>query len=208
MTWIPLSLCYPTELIKTIQPEELASSVSNETSSDDDDEFSWYKPVAVILKPATQRDFQKLLKDDRILDELIRPPHYYKSPNYYHHQPDPAPQRPSYWPSSAVQDSWEFENPQGFPPYSQGRHYERQQPDRLRDVYDRFDLPDHVQGNLLSLARMGLVAIPTKEIGSRKNDADNERGTRILLLLFFNNMHNFVIPPCNFRCPVKKRTSA
>jgi hypothetical protein len=27
-------------------------------------------------------------------------------------------------------------------------------------------------------------------------------------LLFFNNMHNFVIPPCIFRCPVKKRTSA
>lgn len=163
LTWVAMSLSYPTELTRNLQPELESAESASFNVTNEDDEFSWYKPVAVILKPATQQDFEKLLKDDK-LDELLRPPYY---------QQRQQPPRPSYWsPSAPVQDSWGFD-PEEFPPPYQGRHYER--PDRLREAYDRFDLPDHVQGNLLSLARMGLVAIPTKEIGSTKNDADNEQ---------------------------------
>jgi hypothetical protein len=152
--WASTALSYPTDLIPNFQPEESANVTS-------DDELSWYKPVAVILKPATQRDFQELLKSDRV-DELLQPSH---SP--FHQQ------RPYDWPSPA-QDSWYFD-PEELPPY-QGRQFER--PDRLRDAYDRFDLPVRVQSNLLSLARMGLVAIPTKEIG-HKNDATEELGKTV-----------------------------
>jgi hypothetical protein len=154
--WAVTSLSYPTDLIQNVHPEESANATS-------DDELSWYKPVAVILKPATQRDFQELLESDR-MDELLNPS--FSRPAFHQQW------RSSYWPSPA-QDSWgEFDPAEELPPYYQGRHYER--PDRLRDAYNRFDLPDHLQSNLLSLARMGLVAIPTKEIGGRKNDATED----------------------------------
>lgn len=158
--WATTSLSYPTDLIQNVQPEESANATASH------DELSWYKPVAVILKPATQRDFQELLESDR-MDELLHPS--FSRPAFHQQR------RSSYWPSPAHQDSWGEFDPEELPPYyyqQQGRHYER--PDRLRDAYSRFDLPDHLQSNLLSLARMGLVAIPTKEIGGRKNDATEE----------------------------------
>ncbi len=164
--WATTSLSYPTDLIPNLQPEESGNATIS------DDELSWYKPVAVILKPATPRDFQELLKSDRIMDELLHPS--FSNRPFIHRQRRPAP----YWPSAAVRDTWEFDPAEEFPPYyQQGRHYER--PDRLRDAYNRFDLPDHLQSNLLSLARMGLVAIPTKEIGGRKNDATEELGKMV-----------------------------
>lgn len=160
LTWINVSLSYPTDVARNVEAEESASV----NSTSEDEEFSWYKPVAVILKPATRRDFQELLKGDQ-MEELLHPPHRYP---YDHHS-----LRSPYWPPAVPQDSWELPDPEEFPPY-QGRHYER--PDRLRDAYERFDLPDRVQSNLLSLARMGLVAIPTKEIGRGKNDVSSGQG--------------------------------
>jgi hypothetical protein len=161
--WAVTSLSYPTDLIQNVHPEESANATS-------DDELSWYKPVAVILKPATQRDFQELLESDR-MDELLHPS--FSRPAFYQQR------RSSYWPSPA-QDSWgEFGPAEEFPPY-----YER--PDRLREAYNRFDLPEHLQSNLLSLARMGLVAIPTKEIGGRKNDATEELSIKITNLFGYS----------------------
>jgi hypothetical protein len=166
--WAATSLSYPTNLIQNVQPEESANVTS-------DDELSWYKPVAVILKPATQRDFQELLESDR-MDELLHPS--FSRPAFYQQR------RSSYWPSPA-QDSWgEFGPAEELPPYYEGRHYER--PDRLREAYNRFDLPEHLQSNLLSLARMGLMAIPTKEIGGRKNDATEELSIKITNLFGYS----------------------
>lgn len=46
---------------------------------------------------------------------------------------------------------------------------EQQQDDSLADYYREMELPIGVQGRLLSLARMGLVAIPRNEIGTGSN---------------------------------------
>lgn len=104
-----------------------------------EDEFEWYTPVAVILKPASNKDLQTRLLDD------------------VKNQPFPS----SVWPP--VRDTWPFDP---WAPYDGDRNINVRQDsdDSLREFYETYHLPSRVQGNLLSLARMGLVAIPRKEI--------------------------------------------
>lgn len=106
----------------------LTKPLGNET-----DELNWYKPIAVILKPATNEDLQKRLQLDVPL-------------------PHPV------WPK--VEDDLAF-NP--WTPY-ESRNAEIYE-DKLREFYETFDLPRQIERNLLSIARMGLVAIPRTEIG-------------------------------------------
>lgn len=95
-----------------------------------DNEFDWYKPIAVILKPASSKDLQKRFDVD------IEDDHF-------------ESMAPRHWPSF---DPWTS--------YETGSE-EDNESDQLRQLYD---LPNKVEGNLISLARMGLVAIPRKEI--------------------------------------------
>ncbi len=138
-------------------------------ATDDDSEFDWYTPVAVILKPASQKELKRRLQEDDGISQFS--PLF---PDYYHQAIPP-------WPS--IQDPWEF-NAQS--PY-QSREYDD---DRLSQVYNSYDLPDNIQGRLLSLARMGLVAIPKEEIVSRSGEINltnqEEHGTRIMFSVIFN----------------------
>lgn len=181
---------YPTELL-TKHPEESELSSVHKITNNDDDEFTWYKPIAVILKPATQRDFQKILEDDKI-DEL------YNSPlNQQQHR--------RYWPSEEG-DFWGFD-PEDYPaPYQQqqDRIYERH--DRLRDAYSQFDLSKRVESNLLSLARMGLVVIPTKEIGRNKNEMNQEEEGNGNMKNKRWTMRSAIF--FSFRCSVTKGTTS
>jgi hypothetical protein len=94
-----------------------------------DDEFNWYKPVAVILKPASKRDLQQRLLRVNV-DEFLFP---------------------SYPPS--LLPPWPFV--QDYSAFRRWINY--QSNDRLRDVYRRYELAGHVERRLTSLARMGLL---------------------------------------------------
>lgn len=107
----------------------MAKPLGNETA----DELDWYKPVAVILKPATNEDLLKRFQ----LDQLSQPE----------------------WPP--VQDYSPFDP---WTPY-ESRSRKHNNEDKLREFYETYNLPGQVEGNLLSIARMGLVAIPRNEIG-------------------------------------------
>ena len=97
-----------------------------------DEDFDWYKPVAVILKPASKRDLhQKRLLPLINVDEIL-----FVSSFSRLHRPSLLP---PYWPF--VHDHCAFH--------------------RLTHIY-RYELPGHEKRNLLSLARMGLVAIPNR----------------------------------------------
>lgn len=145
LIWTAGSLAFPTE------SENLTEDAATVAA---DDELSWYKPIAVILKPASERDLR-----DRLLETENEDPFQFRSNNQY--QPPP----PS-WPSVREYSSYD-----PWAGYHPARRFGGD--DRLRDVYQKFQLPSKLQGNLLSLARMGLVAIPTKEIGI-KNAAEKE----------------------------------
>ncbi len=97
-----------------------------------DDEFNWYKPVAVILKPASKRDLQQRLLQINFDEFLLA----------------------SYPPS--LLPPWPFV--QDYSAFRRWINY--QSSDRLRDVYRRYELAGDVERRLTSLARMGLVAIP------------------------------------------------
>ncbi len=131
MVWMTQSQTYPTQPT-TRRPQFKIS----------DDEFNWYKPVAVILKPASKRDLQQRLLQVNV-DEFLFPSY----------QPSLLPP----WPF--VQDYSAFR-----------RWINYQSSDRLRDLYSRYELPGHVEHRLTSLARMGLVAIPkTTKINRQRN---------------------------------------
>lgn len=91
-----------------------------------DTDVVWYKPIAVILKPATIEDLQNRLLQSR----------------------------------SPIQQYWPFD-PRTQYEFRNGNPYQ----DKLREFYETFDLPEEVEGSLLSIARMGLVAIPKDEMG-------------------------------------------
>lgn len=145
LTWTVGSMAYPMEPTNRTEEETAV-----------DGELGWYKPVAVILKPATERDLQERL----LQAEEEEDPYMFHRYNQFRSAPPPwlsVPEHPPY-------DPWAD--------LHQGRHFGRE--DRLSDVYQRFKLPSHVQGNLLSLARMGLVAIPAKEIGLQNRGSVEE----------------------------------
>lgn len=131
--------------------------------TDDDSEFDWYTPVAVILKPASEKELKRRLQEDDGISQF--------SPSFpeYYHQASPP------WPS--IQDPWEFNPPS---PYQSRKDDD----DGLKNFYNAYELPDNVQGRLLFLARMGLVAIPKEEIVSRSGEINltnqEEQGTRIV----------------------------
>ncbi len=125
------------------QPQLSAFNATN------DAEFDWYTPVAVILKPASAKDLKKRLQEDS--GSRFSP---FAQP--YH----PAGRS---WPP--IQDPWEFDP---WSPYQSREDDDAD--DRLSQFYNSYDLPDSIQGKLLSLARMGLVAIPREEIGFRSGE--------------------------------------
>ena len=136
------SFAYPRSETK-IQPEQ-----ADETVIPIEDEVDWYKPVALILKPASERDLQKRFQMARAEEDgsfsLDSHYKYHKTANSF---------RPSF------QDPyWEFNQRE---PFQQAREEDG---DRLRDYYQSYGVPEQTQGNLLSLARLGLVAIPRREV--------------------------------------------
>ena len=58
--------------------------------TDDDSEFDWYTPVAVILKPATQKELKKRLQED----DASR---YSSFPQYHHPFSPPLPREYDPW---------------------------------------------------------------------------------------------------------------
>jgi hypothetical protein len=111
-----------------------------------DDEFNWYKPVAVILKPASKRDLQQRLLQVNVDEFLL----------------------PSY--QSSLLPPWPFV--QDYSAFRRWINY--QSSDRLRDVYRRYELlAGHVERRLTSLARMGLVAIPKVTKINRQRSGNN-----------------------------------
>jgi hypothetical protein len=132
-----------------------------------DDDISWYKPIAVILKPATEKDLEeRLLSSSTRIDNDDD-----SSPLNYHQRPAvPLQQQPLLpWPYGS--------SPWAPPHFSRNIHdqHQQQQKDRLKNYYASLNLPGRVQGNLLSLARMGLVAIPNKDVGRQhKVDGDDQ----------------------------------
>lgn len=126
------------------------------TNATEGDEVDWYTPVAVILKPASERDLKKRFKAN---EDRVDPPTDY----------DGAYQSSRLaWPPTRELDSF---NPFWPNPYDWQTPYQGDDgQDRLREVYQAYDVPTRVQGNLLSLARMGLVAIPRKEVNHAGDD--------------------------------------
>lgn len=115
-----------------------------------EDDFNWCKPVAVILKPASKRDLQQRLLQASV-EEILFPSSYSRL-----HQPSPLPP----WPF--VQDYWAL------------RRWENDEAsDRLRDLYSRYELPGQVKRKLLSLAGMGLVAVPRMTKINRQRSGNN-----------------------------------
>ena len=143
LAWVTTSFAYP-----MATPKHYRQGSSNVT--DDDSDFDWYTPVAVILKPATQKELKKRFQED----DASR---FSSFPQYRHPFSPPLP-RESY-------DPWENDH------WSQYQSREDED-DVFRDFYNSYDMPDSVQGRLLSLARMGLVAIPRDEIGAQ-GESDN-----------------------------------
>ncbi len=133
-------------LPKLSRSKELTSNITDES-----DEFDWYTPVAVILKPASQKEFKKRLQED---DGNT----FFPFQQYQHQASSP------FW--SPFQDPWDF-HPRF--PYPLGEEDD----DGLSDFYNSYELPESVQGKLLSLARLGLVAIPREEIGPRSSGWSN-----------------------------------
>ena len=129
LTWVTTSFAYPMAMQKLYQTESFYVADNNL-------QFVWYTPAAVILKPATQKEWKKRLQEDVRQFSLFQ---------HYH-------------PPFSSSSSWKIN------PYYQPRKYES---DVLRDFYSSYDMPGSVQGRLLSLARMGLVAIPREEIDSQ-----------------------------------------
>ncbi len=111
-----------------------------------DDEFNWYKPVAVILKPASKRDLQQRLLQINFDKFLLA----------------------SYPPS--LLPPWPFV--QDYSAYFR-RWINYQSSDRLRDVYRRYELAGHVERRLTFLGRMGLVAIPKVKKINRQRSGNN-----------------------------------
>lgn len=106
-----------------------------------DNEFDWYTPIAVILKPTSKKDIQTRLPF-----------------NFDNH---PLPPSDPEWPP--VQDTWPLD-PLSPYDYARTRNIEQESGDRLREFYETYNLLNKVQSNLLSFARMGLVDVSTKEI--------------------------------------------
>jgi hypothetical protein len=111
-----------------------------------DEEFNWYKPVAVILKPASKRDLQQRLLQVNVDEFLLAS-----------YPPSLLPPWPFVEDYSALFRRW----------------INYQSSDRLRDVYRRYELAGHAERRLTSLARMGLVAIPKVTKINRQRSGDN-----------------------------------
>ncbi len=124
----------------------------------DEDEIGWYKPVAVILKPASEKDLQKRFQAVNADDDSV--------PSYSQYWQSANP----FW--STFQDPYWGFNP--YAPYQQASDDD----DRLRDYYQSYGVPERTQGNLLSLARLGLVAIPKKEVEAQYS-LNEEQGTLV-----------------------------
>lgn len=163
---------------------------ANTNSTDNDDEFDWYTPIAVILRPASAKDIQKqmletLMEDDDDWMSQQQPPlaaqrrqpssyydSYYNRPPYYSSSVWQQPFHDYYY-SRPTPESTPWSPFQRSPPPPSQMSGEMDGDDRLREFYDSYELPGRVQGNLLSLARMGLVAIPRKEVNYREDDNEN-----------------------------------
>ena len=141
-------------------------SVAQADAEATDDDISWYKPIAVILKPATEKDLEeRLLSSSTRIDndDDVSPLNYRQRPAVRLQQQPLLP-----WPYGS--------SPWAPPHFSRNIHGQhQQQKDRLKNYYASLNLPGRVQGNLLSLARMGLVAIPNRDIGRQhKVDGDDQ----------------------------------
>lgn len=149
-----------------------------------DDEFDWYTPIAVILRPASSKDIQKqvldtYLKGDGAFPQSQHPLAAQQLPQqpypYYDSFPPPfsvGMQHPFYdFNQPPLEQPTRFPYQQNTPPFLPR---EEDGDDRLREFYESYnDLPSRVQSNLLNLARMGLVAIRRKEVNSREDDDEN-----------------------------------
>lgn len=154
MTFLALALA-TTSLAYPMAELEAQSEPAKAFKAFEDDEVDWYKPVAVILKPASEKDLQKRFEAMNADDESF-------SSDSQHYQPvNPF--------SPTFQDSYKGFNP--YASYQQARGEE----DRLRDFYQSYGVPERTQGNLLSLARLGLIAIPKKEVKAQYS-ANEEQG--------------------------------
>ena len=93
-----------------------------------DEDFDWYKPVAVILKPASKRDLHQKRRLPVIsVDEIL-----FVSSFSRLHRPSLLP---PYWPF--VQDHLAIHRLTDI----------YQQIDRLRDLFKRYELPGHEERN-------------------------------------------------------------
>jgi hypothetical protein len=142
-------------------------SVAQADAEATDDDISWYKPIAVILKPATEKDLEeRLLSSSTRIDNDDD----VSQLNYHQRPAVPLQQQPLLpWPYGS--------SPWAPPHFSRNIHdqHQQQQKDRLKNYYASLNLPGRVQSNLLSLARMGLVAIPNKDVGRQhKVDGDDQ----------------------------------
>lgn len=154
MAFLALALA-TTSLAYPMAESETESEPAKSFKAFDDDEVDWYKPVAVILKPASERDLHKRFQAMNVDDES------FSSDSQHYHPASPF--------SPTFQESYGGFNP--YAPYQQARGED----DRLRDFYQSYGVPERTQGNLLSLARMGLIAIPKKEVKAQYS-ANEEQG--------------------------------
>lgn len=158
------TIAYPMEggIVTQVATEEVNATLADAA----EDEISWYKPIAVILKPATEKDLEERLKLSPRTDEEL-PFEYRQHPDV----PVPFQQQPLF--------PWDYESASPWAsPFARNSH--RGQPeDGLKNYYASLNFPGNVQANLLALARMGLVAIPKKEIGRHKVNETGQKEVQV-----------------------------
>ena len=139
----------------------------NSKMSDDDEPMSWYKPIAVILKPATEKD----------LRERLTP----STTTTINH---PQPQATSF----QQHLTWAYPSP--WTPYFFRRNDDVQQPNNwLRNVYGDLaadEILDRHQDHTISLSSLGLAAYRTRDMFTNQEaEADGVR-----FRSYFNDVKN------------------
>lgn len=129
-----VTLAYPTE-----ETRLFSLNVFNE-------EFDWYIPAAVILKPASHVDLKKIF-------------HGNSQPLFAQFHPSAIPPFVSA-PSTKAYAPWAFDL---WAPY------ETREENKLKAFYSSYELPESVQDMLIYLTIMGFVAVPRKTIRHESN---------------------------------------
>jgi hypothetical protein len=145
---------YPMEdgSIPLADPDE-----ENSKMSDDDEPMSWYKPIAVILKPATEKDLrERLTPSTRTAINYPRP----QSTSFQQHLP------------------WAYRSP--WSPYFFRRNDDVQQQNNwFRNVYGDLaadEIQDRQQDHSISLSSLGLAAYRIQDMFSdQEADGDGVR---------------------------------